>query len=39
MAIVKLVEYEAASPEVKAVYDDIRATRYTEYINNFGLKI
>jgi AhpD family alkylhydroperoxidase len=35
MAIVKLVEYEDASPEVKAVYDDIRATRNTDYINNF----
>jgi AhpD family alkylhydroperoxidase len=31
----KLIEYEEASAEVKAVYDDIRATRQTEYINNF----
>src|SRR5947209_20483498 len=30
-----LVEYEDATPEVRAVYDDIRATRKTEYINNF----
>ena len=30
-----LIEYEAASRRVKAVYDDIRATRKTEYINNF----
>jgi len=30
-----LVEYETASEEVRAVYDDIRATRQTEYINNF----
>ena len=30
-----LVEYENASPEVRAVYDDIRATRKTDYINNF----
>lgn len=35
MPIVKLVEYEDASPEVRAVYDDIKATRNTEYINNF----
>lgn len=31
----KLIEYDQASEEVKAVYDDIRATRQTEYINNF----
>lgn len=30
-----LIEYEAASPRVKAVYDDIRTTRKTDYINNF----
>ncbi|MFN5562403.1 MAG: carboxymuconolactone decarboxylase family protein [Pseudanabaena sp.] len=30
-----LIEYETASHEVRAVYDDIRATRQTEYINNF----
>ncbi|BAY99701.1 alkylhydroperoxidase [Tolypothrix tenuis PCC 7101] len=30
-----LIEYEQASDEVRAVYDDIRATRQTEYINNF----
>jgi AhpD family alkylhydroperoxidase len=30
-----LIEYEDASPEVKLVYDDIRATRKTDYINNF----
>ena len=35
MALVPLVEYENASPEVRAVYDDIRATRKTEYINAF----
>lgn len=29
------IEYEAASPQVKAVYDDIRAIRKTDYINNF----
>ncbi len=31
----KLIEYEDASDEVRAVYDDIRATRKTDYINNF----
>lgn len=31
----KLIEYEDASPEVKAIYDDIRSTRNTDYINNF----
>ncbi|HEY9636007.1 MAG TPA: carboxymuconolactone decarboxylase family protein [Coleofasciculaceae cyanobacterium] len=31
----KLIEYEDASDEVRAVYDDIRATRQTDYINNF----
>lgn len=30
-----LIEYEDASIEVRKVYDDIRATRQTEYINNF----
>jgi AhpD family alkylhydroperoxidase len=30
-----LIEYDQATPEVQAVYDDIRATRKTEYINNF----
>jgi len=31
----KLVEYADASPEVRAVYDDIMAKRKTDYINNF----
>ena len=30
-----LIEDHAASPEVKAVFDDIRKTRGTDYINNF----
>ena len=30
-----LVEYADASAEVRAVYDDIRATRKTDFINNF----
>jgi len=35
MATPGLIEYEAASAEVRAVYDDIMATRQTDYINNF----
>ncbi len=35
MATLGLVEYAEASPEVRAVYDDILATRKTDYINNF----
>ena len=31
----KLIEYEEASEEVRAVYDDIRAIRQNDYINNF----
>ena len=30
-----LVEYEDASPEVRAVFDDIMATRKIDWINNF----
>jgi AhpD family alkylhydroperoxidase len=30
----KLIEYEDASDEVREVYDDIRRTRKTDYINN-----
>jgi AhpD family alkylhydroperoxidase len=35
MSTVTLIEYEQASPEVKAVFDDIRKVRNTDYINNF----
>lgn len=35
MALVPLIEYDDASPEVRAVYDDIRAARRTDCINNF----
>jgi AhpD family alkylhydroperoxidase len=35
MATLGLIEYEVASPEVRAVYDDIMATRQTDWINNF----
>ena len=29
------MEYQDASPEVRAIYDDIMATRKTDWINNF----
>ena len=35
MSLFGLIEYEHASPEVRAVYDDIMATRKTDWINNF----
>ncbi len=35
MPMVKMVEYADARPEVKAVYDDIKTTRNTDWINNF----
>ena len=35
MATCGLISYEDASPEVRAVYDDIMATRGTDYVNNF----
>ena len=35
MATLGLIEYADASPEVRAIYDDIMATRQTDYINNF----
>jgi AhpD family alkylhydroperoxidase len=30
-----MIEYADASAEIRAVYDDIMATRQTDYINNF----
>jgi AhpD family alkylhydroperoxidase len=30
-----LIEHQDASPEVRAVFDDIMATRKTDWINNF----
>lgn len=30
-----LIEYKHASPEVRAVFDDIMATRKTDFVNNF----
>ncbi len=35
MATLGLIEYADASPEVRAVYDDIMTTRQTDWINNF----
>ena len=35
MATLGLIEYTDATPEVRAVYDDIMATRKTDRINNF----
>ena len=35
MAKSGFVEYADAGPEVRAVYDDIMATRKTDWINNF----
>ena len=34
-SLVRLVEYAEASPEVRAVYDEIMAARGTDWINNF----
>jgi len=35
MTMVPLIEYDRASAEVRAVYDDIMTTRGTDWINNF----
>jgi AhpD family alkylhydroperoxidase len=35
MATCGLIEYGDASPEVRAIYDDIMTTRQTDWINNF----
>ena len=35
MATLPFIEYADATPEVRAVYDDIMTTRETDYINNF----
>jgi len=34
MATTRLISYEEASPEVREVFDDIRRTRKTDFINN-----
>ena len=35
MPLVKMVEYRDAPPAVRSVFDDIMATRKTDWINNF----
>jgi AhpD family alkylhydroperoxidase len=35
MATWGLIEYQDAGPEIRAVYDDIMATRKVDWINNF----
>ena len=35
MATLGFIEYEQATPEVRAVYDDIMTTRKVDWINNF----
>jgi AhpD family alkylhydroperoxidase len=35
VSLVTLIEYQDASPEVKAVYDDIMQSRGVDWINNF----
>ena len=35
MTMAQLIEYDEASPEIRTVYDDIMATRGTNWINNF----
>ena len=35
MALVRLVEYADAPPEVRSVYDDIMKTRGVDWVNNF----
>jgi AhpD family alkylhydroperoxidase len=35
MATVRLLSDDQLSPQAKAVFDDIRATRQTDFVNNF----
>jgi AhpD family alkylhydroperoxidase len=35
MTTVRLIEYAEAGPEVRAVFDEIMATRKTDWVNNF----
>ena len=39
MSLFGFIEYQDASSEVRAVYDDIMATRKTDWINNFWKSI
>lgn len=35
MPMMPLIDYERATPEVRAVFDDVMATRKTNWVNNF----
>ena len=35
MPVMKRIEYQDATPEVQAIYDDIMATRKVDWINDF----
>lgn len=35
MPMARMIEYADASPEVRAVYDEIMAVRATDWVNNF----
>jgi AhpD family alkylhydroperoxidase len=35
MSLFGFIEYADATPEVRAIYDDIMATRKTDWVNNF----
>jgi len=35
VTMVRMVEYAEAAPEARAVFDDIMATRKTDWVNNF----
>jgi AhpD family alkylhydroperoxidase len=39
MPTVPLIDEEAASPQVRAVFDDIKRTRNTDRINNFWMAL
>lgn len=38
MATVRLIEYENATPEVRAVFDDIKRTRNVEVSTTFVMR-
>lgn len=35
LSTVRMIEYDEASDEVRSIYDDIMATRQTDWVNNF----
>src|SRR6185503_21170572 len=39
MPTVRLIDEKAASPAVRAVFDDIKRTRNTDWINNFWMAL